>query len=90
VNGKIPKFTRTPDGSLTSYGCLNLCNYWAEEDEWEGKPTADLWRSEAKQYQWEVDHHCIAWVSSPKIEKRLAEEGSKWDTALVPWPAEYY
>ncbi len=87
MNGKIPKFSRTPDGSLTSRGCLAICNYWAEEDEWEGRTTdADYWRTEATHYQWEVDNHLHAWVSSPKIENRLAAEGVRWANSELPWP----
>lgn len=89
MNGKRPRFARTPDGCLTSRGCLAICNYWAEEDEWEGRTAdAEYWRTEAEHYQYEVDNRLFAWISSPKIENRLASESNKWATAIVPWSAE--
>jgi hypothetical protein len=85
VNGKRPKYTRTPDGSLLGVSCYHICNFWAEEDEFEGRlADAATWREEAEIYKREIEYG-ISWVASPFIERRLEKEADQWRSAYVPW-----
>ena len=85
MNGKRPLILRLKDGSLPDQSCYDLCSFWAEEDEWDGKPNADYWQQQAKDYAWSIKLGLKAWVSSPAIENRLAEEEPHWKDNTYQW-----
>ena len=86
MNGKRPRFTRTPDGSLTVKACIDLCEFWFDEADFEGnEEEAKLWKSMMRGYINERDLGLDPWVSSPIIERMMKEQQRYWDAAYVPW-----
>ena len=86
MNGIRPKFTRTPDGSLTAKACMDICRFWAEEADFEGNRTeANKWHHLFKDFRLSEDLGLHAWVTCPFIENKLAKEADKWKDRYVPW-----
>ncbi len=82
---KRPLYTRTPDGSLTTKGCIDLCTYWLNEAEWEDNTEdAAQWQQLLKGFLLEQDLGLYAWTSCPIIENKLKEDDA-WTAAYVPW-----
>lgn len=85
MSGKRPKYTRTPDGGLLGISCYEICRFWAEEDEFEGRNAdAQIWRDEADNYKRGIEYG-MSWSHNPFIEKRLKAEENKWKGSYVPW-----
>ena len=86
MNGKRPAILRMRDGSLSDQACFDLCSFWAEEDDWEGRThEANYWKERAEEFKWSLKMNLKAWTSSPAIEDRLAEEAAKWQEHTFEW-----
>ncbi len=86
MNGKRPQFTRTPCGSLTLKGCIDLCTFWFDEADFDGnEEEAKLWKSMLRGYINERDMGLDPWVSCPMIENKIKEQQAFWDAAFIPW-----
>jgi hypothetical protein len=74
MSGKRPKYTRTPDGGLLSMSCYEICRFWAEEDEFEGRNhDAETWRDAAELQTWHRIR--IVLVSQPLHRKTIEKRG---------------
>ena len=85
MNGKKPLYTRTPDGSLTLKGCMDITGYLMEEAEFEGSDDYETWRKLHNSYKLDNDigvKH--VWVTNCLIEKAI-EADPTWAAAHVPW-----
>ena len=86
MSGKRPQFTRTPCGSLTLKGCIDLCSFWFDEADFDGnEEEAKLWKSMLRGYINERDMGLDPWVSCPMIENKIKEQQAFWDAAFIPW-----
>ena len=79
---KLPAVTRTPDGWLTGYTFMKICQYYKEDAEWNGKD-ARFWEELIEcNYHKDTEMH---WVAHPVIEKKLKEDADLWKKSWVPW-----
>lgn len=75
---KIPKVVLTPHMGqmITQFAAMQLCNYWAEESDWNGDGNvAAFWRNAALEFKRTDDMGVKGWVSSPTISAKLKEKG---------------
>jgi len=81
---RLPQITRTPDGWLTGYACMQICQFYAEEAEWNDEdPT--YWREQYQQFKRTDELGIKSWVAHPQIEAKLTEDAEIWKNSWTPW-----